>query len=190
MHYCTVLITKQFPTDEVINDILMPYNEEIFYEKKNEGEEIEYPIFMWDWYQLGGRYSGQIKLNIDKKEEEYKWGYMILEPRNGRLFRSWLLDQVSNAKNNSFYFEEDYFPSMGERDGFLYVDAAKIKDIKNIEEIGCFNFIDKDNRAFTREYYNGKGWVEENSKEDFEKQFHNALINSPECYACVIDIHD
>ena len=27
MHYCTLLITKEFPTDEVISNIMRPYDE-------------------------------------------------------------------------------------------------------------------------------------------------------------------
>lgn len=187
MHYCSIIITKEFPTDNVLEEILRPYNEDDYY---SQDERQAPPTFMWDWWQVGGRYTGQIKLTIDKDDEEYQWCYMAKEPRAGRLFRSSTLEhfQFLSNKNNSFYFEEDYFPSMGYRDGFLYVDGGRVKDIQNLEELGCFNFIDKDGRAFTRSYYDGQGNFIDNA--DFDKQFMNALKNSQDCYICVVDIHD
>ena len=115
---------------------------------------------------------------------------MAKEPRAGRLFRSSTLEhfQFLSNKNNSFYFEEDYLPSMGYRDGFLYVDGCRIKDIQNLEELSCFHFIDKDGNGFTRSYYDGQGNFIDNP--DFDEQFVNALKNSQDCYICVVDIHD
>ena len=31
MHYCSIIITKEFPTDTVLEEILRPYNEDDYY---------------------------------------------------------------------------------------------------------------------------------------------------------------
>lgn len=185
MHYCVAIITKHFPTDGLLNTILQPYNEEDFCEKDEYGNLL-YPTFLWDWWQIGGRYAGEIKLKINENDSEYKWGYYSKKPRAGRLFRSYLLEKLEKA-NIRFYSEEDYFTSMGYRDGFIYVDGAKIKDIKNLDELSCFSFIDKNDNAFTRKYYNHGNFIE---NDNFDEQFKNALKDSQDCYITFIDIHD
>ena len=185
MHYCIAVITKTFPTDSLLNTIMSPYNEEDFYEK-DEHENLPYPTFMWDWWQIGGRYAGEIKLKINEDDSEYNWGFYVKESRAGKLFRSFLLEKMQKA-NIKFYSEEDYFTSMGYRDGFLYVDGAKIKDIQNIEELNCFSFIDKNGNAFTRSYYNRGEFIK---NFNFDEQFQNALKDSQDCYIIFLDIHD
>lgn len=58
MHYCTLLITKEFPTDEAISDIMRPYYEELVEYDDNGNRIGERPVFLWDWYKIGGRYNG------------------------------------------------------------------------------------------------------------------------------------
>ena len=140
------------------------YNSEDIY--SDDDKEIDYPQFTWDWYQIGGRYSGQIKLRVDKNNEEYRWRHYDGGGRNGRLFWSYLLNNMEEFSKKSFmYSEEDYFASMGYRDGFLYVDGAKISDIMNIDKIGCFTFMNADGEAYSREWWNGSDFIENN---DFE----------------------
>lgn len=31
MHYCSIIITKEFPTNDVLEEILSPYNEDDYY---------------------------------------------------------------------------------------------------------------------------------------------------------------
>lgn len=81
-------------------------------------KKIEYPVFTWDWYQIGGRYSACLKLKVDGEDSEnrehYNWGYLENNPRNERLFHSALLSELKrNAKVPFAYTEESYFPNMG-----------------------------------------------------------------------------
>lgn len=187
MHYCCLVITKDFPTDEVLEKVLTPFNDESFYGVPEE-QRVR-PAFTWDWYAVGGRYGGTIKLKIDMDDEKYKWRYIITEPRNGRLFRSALLDALGHYRKSTWdiaYYENRDFDYMGFEDGFLYVDAALADDIQNISEIGCYCFVDQNGNAFARDYYNGE--LETNT--EFDTQLSNAKANCTGCYICVVDLHD
>jgi hypothetical protein len=188
MHYCCLVITKEFPTDEVLEKVLRPFNSEDFYEEP-EDQRVR-PAFTWDWYAVGGRYGGRIKLKVDLDDEKYKWRYIIQEPRNGRLFRSGLLDTLGRFRRSKWdaaYHENCDVDYMGFADGFIYVDAALADDIQNISEISCYCFIDKNGNAFAREYYNEEEWV---TNQEFDTQLSNAKANCSGCYICVVDIHD
>ena len=78
MHYCVHLLTKELPTEEDIEKILAPYNDEVVYgNDDDENAEIIYPEFTWDWYQIGGRYKADLKLKVDLDDKEnselYRW---------------------------------------------------------------------------------------------------------------------
>jgi len=187
MHYCTIVITKEFPTDDVLSKALAPFNEEEYY--ASEGT-IPRPIFTWDYWIIGGRYSGSIKLTVDKNNEEYEWPYMANKSRAGRLFRSSMLEMIEHLMKQSrysYYNEEEFFGNMGFDDGFLYVDACKIKDIKNLDKLTCYSFIDKTGKGFTRSYFDGEEFIDNSN---FDEQFKEALQNSQDCYACIVDLHD
>ena len=188
MHYCTLLFTEKLPTEKEIEKIMSPYYEgNAKYD--NEGRRIgEYPTFEWDWYQIGGRYNGNLKLQINENDEYYEWGYFTREDRNNSLFYSYLLTKMKNfAKNSFMYREEDYFPSMGFRDGFLYVDGARVDDVINIEEQDCYICIDVDGNAIARESWNGESFVADDN-------FYNKLIeiirNNKGKFVTVLDVHD
>lgn len=186
MHYCLALFTKDLPTKPDIDNLMKKYNSEDVY--SDDEKEIDYPQFTWDWYQIGGRYSGQIKLRVDKEDEKYRWKYIARDKRNGRLFWSYLLSKMQEFSKESFlYHEEDYFASMGYRDGFLYVDGAKISDITNIDEIGCFTFMNADGEAYSREWWNGNGFVENS---DFEEKFKSEIKKCSDMFLTIIDYHD
>lgn len=80
MHYCIHLLTKQLPTEKEIEKIMEPYSwDSIDDEDTDDGKKkIEYPVFTWDWYQIGGRYSACLKLKVDGEDSEnrehYNWG--------------------------------------------------------------------------------------------------------------------
>ena len=90
MHYCCFIFTKEFPTDEILQKVLKPFNSEGFYSNSNENSV--YPMFTWDYFRLGGRYSGMLKLEVKENDEKYKWEFYENNPRNNRLFRSQLID--------------------------------------------------------------------------------------------------
>ena len=183
MHYCCLVITKEFPTDEILEKVLAPFNEYTLEEEPNQ------TAFGWDWYSVGGRYGGRIKLKVAENDEKYRWGCFEREPRNGRLFRSALLDELGRGKSSSdrAYSELYVFKYMGFRDGIVLVDAALSDDIQNLSEMECYCFIDQYGNAFACEYYTGAEWVENN---EFYAQLANAKENSSGCYICVVDLHD
>ena len=179
MHYCLALFTEKLPSKEEIANIMKKYSNE---------ENIQYPQFTYDWYEIGGRYSGQIKLKVDVDNKYYRWIYIDRDGRNGRLFWSHLLNNLENFSKKSFmYKEEDYYSAMGYRDGFLYVDGAKMSDIINIEEIGCFSFIGSNGEAYSREWWNGSDFQK---NEDFEERFKAEIDKSMDMFLTIIDYHD
>ena len=178
MHYCCLVITNEFPADEILEKVLFPFR---------DGTENN-PPFTWDWYEVGGRYNGMLKLKIDDTDKKYCWRTRYRDnPRNGRLFRSFLLTQIETlSDSSSVYFEDEYFPSMGSREKFLFVDAGYIPDLLNFESIDCFCVIDKNGNAYSRERRKGKG-VEENDK--FCDQLKTVKDSSKDCFACIVDLH-
>lgn len=75
MHYCLLLITKETPSENRISEILKPYNEENL-ECDETGEIISFPIFTYDWWEIGGRYASKLKLKIDDCYPVTKIAYM------------------------------------------------------------------------------------------------------------------
>lgn len=193
MHSCIAIITKEFPTDDVLDEILEPYNEERFYEE-HEGQDIipeeDYPKIMYDYWVVGGRYGGALKLKIDEKDEEYKWQFYAKEPRAGRLFRSNFLEMLNRNKPKSFYREEDSYSYIGFCDGFLYVDGCKAKDVIDLEDTltnhNCA-LIGKDGTVYARSWWNGNDFVED---EQYEEKVKEAIKDIDDCYVCYVDIHD
>lgn len=64
MHYCLLLITRKMPSENRISEILKPYDEENL-ECDETGEIISFPIFTYDWWEIGGRYASKLKLKIN-----------------------------------------------------------------------------------------------------------------------------
>ena len=184
MHYCCLVITKEFPTDDILESVLRPFNSEDFYSSKTSST---LPEFTWDWYSVGGRYAGAIQICVREHDPKYRWEFIERTPRNGRLFRASILDDLSNQGRDLWYYEGHYFGYTGMNDGVLYVDAAMSDDINNLSELGCYCFVDQDGRAFSREYFTGEELI---VNQDFESQLSNAKANSSGCYICVVDLHD
>ena len=90
MHYCVHLLTKELPSENKIAAIMKPYNSELVYGSDEEDEQIDYPVFTWDYYQIGGRYKAELKLKVDEEgsanREYYNWGYYDRQDRNGQVF--------------------------------------------------------------------------------------------------------
>lgn len=192
MHYCCLVITKEFPTDEVLEKVMAPYNEEDYYKAQDQGEGPERPIILWDWWQVGGRYGGQFKLAMRDNDPEYKWEFYDKEPKEGRLYRSNAFIKIYELLNGRTYgwptyHEEDFYQYMGCRDGYLLVDGGRIRDLINFESVGCYCFIDADGQAFARERWVGEEWQD---IDDFDELLKNTIEASREYYACIVDIHD
>ena len=186
MHYCCAIITKEFPTKEVLTASLKPFHEDVYYDAPEENRAR--PQIMWDWWQVGGRYNGQLKLRIDKDNDKYQWRFYARAPRAGRLFRSYLLETMKDRITPSWVFaEEDFFSSMGWHDGFLYVDGAPVDDVQNLDDVGCYYLIDKDGNGFGREYFDGDTFVQ---NEGFDELVKQAIEDGKGCYICIVDLHN
>lgn len=189
MHYCALLITKELPSEDKISDIMKPYYEgNAEYDEETEKRINEYPVFEWDWYQIGGRYNGSLKLKVDIEDTYYDWKYLAKQDRNKRLFYSYLLTEMKKLAGNTFiYREENYYPSMGNNDGFLYVDGARVSDLLNFDDVNCYVCIDSDGNAIARETWNGTTFIKD---EQFDEKLAEIKNRSKACFVTVLDIHD
>ena len=191
MHYCLMVLTNDFPSDAVIEKALKPYNGEMWYKKyEKTKDDSSHPLFTWDWWEIGGRYNGKLKLKYDHNdtESEYRWMFMASEPRPGRLFRSCLLEELYEKKRPVF-FEDEYYNSMGARDGYIYVDGGKIADMLNFREeySRCYCAIDSDGTAYAREHWDGKNWIDDPM---FDDKIKAVCENRTDGYVVFIDLHD
>lgn len=187
MHFCFAVITKEFPTDEVIREKIDPYYEDRYYDVDEDEERPKRPIFLWDWFQVGGRYGGKIKLRMNDNDETYKWKYYAKEPRAGRLFRSMLLEEAGRSVR--FFTEEYYHPYLGSRDGYIRVDGCKVSDVIDFEEtaIDSFGFIGKNGEVYCRRSFDGDEWVDDLKYDD---EVRAAIEDVQDCYLTFVDIHD
>ena len=191
MHYCVHLLTKELPTENQIAEILQPYNGVEFWENIPEDmpyEEVEHLPFTWDCYQIGGRYKAQLKLKVDENDNTYNWMLCGHNPRNGRLFWCSLLSTLQKHITPSFmYSEEDWFSSLGISDGYIRVDGAKLKDVLNLDDLGCYIYILPDGSAVARSSWNGNSFIED---KNFDDKYAKALEDNMNVFITVIDIHD
>ena len=169
-------IDKRTTNRNQIAEILQPYNGVEFWENIPEDmpyEEVEHLPFTWDWYQIGGRYKAQLKLKVDE---------------NGRLFWCSLLSTLQKHITSSFmYSEEDWFSSLGISDGYIRVDGAKLKDVLNLDDLGCYIYILPDGSAVARSSWNGNSFIED---KNFDDKYAKALEDNMDGFITVIDIHD
>ena len=173
MHYKGYLITKELPTNERIEEILKKYNDEE--ENNNSG-------FEWDWFIIGGRYGGKIKIKFDPNENEDNW-YMFKD-RNNKYFISQMLNEIK-AMKEAYYDELDYLIYMGLRENKLYVDGAYYKDMIDFDIIDCYLVIEEDEYINVREKWVGDNWIENKKFDDEVKQ-----LDLKDKFITIIDFHD
>ena len=163
---------------------MAPFDENAFYDGDSENEER--PEFLYDFYLIGGRYCGRLKLAMRDHDEIYKWEYYsIKEPREGRLFHCTLLKDI-RKHFPPYKLEEDFYPYLG--DGtFINVDGAKISDILNVNDLSCFGFITPDGKACVREHWDGHDFIE---NANYDTEYKKALSDYSDCFLTVLDIHD
>ena len=192
MHYCVHLLTKELPSENKIAEIMKPYNSESVYCSDEGSKQIDYPIFTWNYYRIGGRYKAELKLKVDERGSEnseyYNWGYYDRQDRNGRLFWSNLLSTLKeNITPEWMYHEEDWFMNMGFGDGYILVDCAKQSDIINIDKLGCYICILPNGSAIARDSWNGKDIIKD---ENFDEKYKQAIVDNMDGFITVLDIHD
>lgn len=189
MHYCIHLLTEKLPSKEDIEKIMRPFNDYEAFKYDDTGELIEIAPFMWDYWVIGGRYAGRLKLKVHyEAEDEYRWMFYEYEnPRTGRLFHSTLLEEIRKRFKHYRNNEEDWFSYLG--DGtFIRVDGAKIAHlVNNLEDLGCYGFVDVDGTAYSRKQWTGHDWID---NPDFDSQYQEALKKNTEGFLTVLDIHD
>lgn len=76
---------------------------------------------------------------------------------------------------------------MGSRDGFLYVDGAKIDDLLNFDNVNCFICIDSNENVIVRETWDGHNFIED---KQFDEKLAKIKENSKGMFATILDIHD
>lgn len=169
MHYKGHIITKKLPTNEELSKILEKYREDGTKE------------FEWDWWQIGGRYCGKIKINFNPNENEEN--YYLFRQRNNKHFISQILNEVK--ENNTYYEELDYLKYMGLRENILYVDGGYFKDMIDFEIDNCYVVIDDNGNLYVREHWDGEHWIE---YKDFEETVKK--IDLTDKFITIIDFHD
>ena len=172
MHYKGHLITKKIPTEDKIREILEEYEEDL--EKEQE--------FAWDWYTIGGRYGGRIKINFNPNENEDNWyGF---RDRNNKYFISQAISEIKE-RARPYYEELEWLQYMGIRDNVLYVDGAYYKDIIDFDLTDCFLVIDDEEKLYVRKKWNGEDFIKQNDFDDEVKK-----IDLKDKFITIIDFHD
>lgn len=188
MHYKVHLITKEFPTDDVIEKILKPYNGEDFWSRKDKDESLPHPLFTWDWYQVGGRYNSFFELDMEKTMDKYEWQFV--KDRVNTIFRSYLfdkLDRVCDERKKWLISEYEFYPCLGSKDNILRVDGGLISDMKEFDITSCYIIIDADGNAYARASWNGDEHIED---KNFDEEAKAILKVSKDFYIVTVDIHD
>lgn len=190
MHYPIYIFTKEFPSDQVIENVLKPYKDDA--DLSLYDSPLVRPDIHWDWFDIGGRYGGLLKIKCDLDDEYYQWMMMGGEKKAGRLFRSRFLETYSGPfRDHLFSSDEVYaFLYCGYRDRYIYADGAKISDLVNYTDLTHkgYAFIDPAyNEARSREYYINGEFVE---NEQYDDQLAAAMERNKDGYLTVVDIHD
>lgn len=171
MHYCGYIITNNIPSDEDIEKILEPYNE-------NNHENLE---FAWDWYNIGGRFGAKLKINFEPDKNEDGW--YSFRDRNYKYFISSKLKELKTKLQ--YYDEIENMVYMGLRERTLYVDGAYYKDIINFDITDCYFLIDNDGNLYSRELWKNHEFVKDEEFDDKVKK-----IRLENKFITVVDIHD
>lgn len=172
MHCKGFLITKELPSEDNINKILKKYYWE---NKKNKSG------FNWDWFEIGGRYSGGIKLKFDYEDKKYEFEYLGRK-RNNKLFICKLLDEL---KENEYFDESDYFGYLGSYDKQLNIDGGYYNDLKNFDIADCYLVITDDNYFNIRSKWNGENYID---NDNFDEEVKS--IDLKDKFITIIDFHE
>lgn len=197
MHYCCLLFTEKIPTHDEIDKIMKPFSDEEVYKDYEEdddgnpiGEKPNYPAFMWDYWLIGGRYNGLLKLKVDFDENSQnneKYKCLFCEDRNGVLFHSYLISEMQKDRPKWLYSEDKCYNAMGFIDGFLRVDGADIDDLLDFDKFECYCYVDLDGNGNSRNRWDGKDFI---PNPNFDAQLAEQKLKCQGKFVTVLDIHD
>lgn len=111
-YYALAIIPADGDVDELLDELLDPFNEEKEVElRQEEGEEPYWhnPLGLWDWWQVGGRYSGRLS-KIDPQRDPRNWEICWLcegtGKRNDALGRQFRADDPDYGCNGCEQYRE------------------------------------------------------------------------------------
>lgn len=192
MHYCILVLTKEFPADDVLESALKPFYEDDYYKKQEEDPNTPRPVFKWDFWKLGGRYCAKLKIDVSGDNfEKYELKFYVKEKRSKRLFRAVLLEKVNLDADVAALFtprdysEVDALCYMGLRDNVIYADSARIEDCVSIPD--GYGIVLPTGEAYARATWDGESW---NKNTCFDEQREKAISENKDCWISVVDIHD
>ena len=181
-HGCLYLFTDELPSIEDIATFLQPYCE------YNDDLDWDNTEITWDWWELGGRYAGEILAKVSSiHRTEDCISYEVKEVGDieviSNLFNK--LKTKASYRHDPFSFgwaiEHDAFGYiMNREDGSIRVDGAKLQAITNLDELRCYAFMDK-NVAFCHDKH----------RENFNDLFNEMLDKyyEKDGFLTVLDIH-
>lgn len=199
VHFKCHLYTRAFPSDNEIETALYRFDED------HISDDDQQPVFHYDWYQVGGRYGGKLKLNMKTQDgvDKYETGYLVRYRRAGRLFRCNLLEKTTRGILDHESWKErkadesEALNYCGMRDEILYVDGAWIPDLVNADEIAdqCFCVVGPDGEALARRTRDAFSMnMDDETYEKQSKAFDEKVREmhkqwETDCYLTVIDMH-
>ncbi len=176
MHSKLLVFTPDLPTMEQLADILAPYEE-----YKTDNNPLQ-----WDYWEIGGRYAGEIysKTSLFHYEGIHKF-MEIKIIRNVEIISS-ILDELKVKDDPDDIMLSDYYRwFLDENDNFR-CDGAYVRNIVNEKAFDTFAFIDLQRKAYARERFVNNHWCE---FADFEKELLRARNEAANGFVTVIDIH-
>ena len=187
MHYHAEIYLKELKNvEEQIERILHPYNEHLEIEYNEEYEYWRNPNSFWDWYQIGGRWTG-VHTNYNPEEDERnikKCDYC-----NGTGFRNDKIGKEIREKDPSFMCNS--CKGKGKRVKWptqwaLYGgDIISVDNVKS--DLSCYTLIIND-KVFHTEDWDGNKW----GKTDFNGNVKDKLkeLGIKDGFLVTVDYHN
>lgn len=177
MHFCVGVIHRD-GTD--IDDIMRPYDESLEIQKIVEEDGYEYwtnPNAKWDWFEVGGRWSGRLRL------------------KNGERADSALLCDIDTgfsiaAYNNALTYWNDVMQNKAFESPEFMLSHYLTNDIyAALRGMFYFNYVvDADGKWHENDFFFTNIIQEISWAQDFHKNFLYSL-NPKEYRITVVDIH-
>ena len=176
-HYAVLVLTYD---DQEVEDLLAPYDENLWRDDEPVYIDVKEP--KWDWWDIGGRWYGELTTKDGGHCNECKVSELATELTDeeyAELVQEYL-DLVA-GKRETFFKPEFYEKSYGSADMYARAHAPNVfraivtPDGEWYEpgEMGWFGMSDD----------SPDGW------ERFVKQYHDMLAKYMDCNATLVDCH-